>query len=63
MVVAVGGGALMLSHVNDAGFWMIKEYFGLSLKLTFQTWTVLETILGTSVLVFTLLLEWALRLR
>jgi H+/gluconate symporter-like permease len=59
----VGGGALMLSHVNDAGFWMIKEYFGLSLKLTFQTWTVLETILGTSVLVFTLLLEWALRLR
>jgi Gnt-I system high-affinity gluconate transporter len=53
----------MLSHVNDAGFWMIKEYFGLSLKLTFQTWTVLETILGTSVLVFTLLLEWALRLR
>lgn len=57
MVLSTGGGALMLSHVNDAGFWLIKEYFGMSLRLTFLTWTVLETILGTSILVFTLLLE------
>ncbi len=57
MVLATGGGALMLSHVNDAGFWLIKEYFGMTLRMTFLTWTVLETILGTSILVFTLLLE------
>lgn len=57
MVLATGGGALMLSHVNDAGFWLIKEYFGMTLRLTFLTWTVLETILGTSILIFTLLLQ------
>jgi GntP family gluconate:H+ symporter len=61
MVLAVGGGALMLSHVNDAGFWLIKEYFQMSLRLTFLTWTLLETILGVSILVFTLVLERALR--
>lgn len=57
MVLAVGGGSLMLSHVNDAGFWMIKEYFQMSIRLTFLTWTVLETILGTAVLIFTLVLS------
>ena len=61
MVLAVGGGALMLSHVNDAGFWLIKEYFQMPLRLTFLTWTVLETILGISILLFTLMLEQALR--
>lgn len=62
MVLAVGGGALMLSHVNDAGFWLIKDYFNLSLRLTFLTWTVLETILGTAILIFTLLLQAVLGL-
>lgn len=57
MVLATGGGALMLSHVNDAGFWLIKEYFQMTLRMTFLTWTVLETILGTAILVFTLLLH------
>jgi gluconate:H+ symporter, GntP family len=57
MVLATGGGALMLSHVNDAGFWLIKGYFKMSLKQTFLTWTLLETILGTAILVFTLILE------
>ncbi len=57
MVLAVGGGALMLSHVNDAGFWLIKDYFNMSLRLTFLTWTALETILGTAILVFTLILQ------
>jgi Gnt-I system high-affinity gluconate transporter/Gnt-II system L-idonate transporter len=56
MVLAIGGGSLMLSHVNDAGFWMTKEYFRMSLRLTFLTWTVLETVLGTSILIFTLIL-------
>ena len=46
LVIATGAGSLFASHVNDAGFWMVKEYLGLSLKETFKTWTVLETILS-----------------
>ena len=39
VVLATGAGSLIASHVNDAGFWMFKEYFGLSMKETFATWT------------------------
>jgi Gnt-I system high-affinity gluconate transporter len=46
MVLAVGAGSLMLSHVNDTGFWMFKEYFGLSVKETFKTWTAMECIIS-----------------
>ena len=46
MVIAVGAGSVMCSHVNDSGFWMFKEYFGISLKDTFRTWTVMESIVG-----------------
>jgi Gnt-I system high-affinity gluconate transporter len=46
MVLAVGAGSLMLSHVNDTGFWMFKEYFNLSLKETFKTWTVMESLVS-----------------
>lgn len=46
MVLAIGAGSLMCSHVNGTGFWMFKEYFGLSVKDTFKTWTVMETIVG-----------------
>ena len=46
MVIAVGAGSVMCSHVNDSGFWMFKEYFGLSLKDTFRTWTIMESIVG-----------------
>ncbi|PAE09396.1 2-keto-3-deoxygluconate permease [Terribacillus saccharophilus] len=46
LVIATGAGSLMFSHVNDAGFWMVKEYLGLTVKETFRTWTVLETILS-----------------
>ncbi|MFC5451340.1 GntT/GntP/DsdX family permease [Paenibacillus aestuarii] len=46
LVIATGAGSLMLSHVNDAGFWMVKEYLGLNVKETFKTWTVLETLLS-----------------
>jgi len=46
LVIVTGAGSLMFSHVNDAGFWMVKEYLGLSIKETFKTWTVLETILS-----------------
>lgn len=43
MVLAIGSGSLMLSHVNDGGFWMFKEYFNLTVKETLLTWTVMET--------------------
>lgn len=46
MVLSVGAGSLMFSHVNDAGFWMFKEYFSLSLKNTLLSWSVMETIVG-----------------
>jgi Gnt-I system high-affinity gluconate transporter len=43
MVLAIGSGSLVLSHVNDGAFWMFKEFFNLSVKETFFTWTVMET--------------------
>ncbi len=46
MVLSIGAGSLMCSHVNDTGFWIFKEYFGLSIKDTFKTWSVMETIVG-----------------
>tara|TARA_Y100001935_G_C17296024_1_gene506115 strand:- start:128 stop:1483 length:1356 start_codon:yes stop_codon:yes gene_type:complete len=46
MVLAIGSGSLMLSHVNDTGFWMFKEYFNLTVKETLATWTVMETLVG-----------------
>lgn len=57
MALAVGAGSLMCSHVNDSAFWMFKEYFNLSLKDTFRSWTMMETLAGIFGLVFTLLLE------
>ncbi len=48
MVLAVGAGSVFGSHINDSGFWMFKEFFGLSLKQTFLSWTVMET--GISIL-------------
>ncbi len=57
MVLAVGAGSLMFSHVNDTGFWMFKEYFNLTLKQTFQSWTMMETIVSISGLVGVLLLD------
>ncbi len=46
MVLSIGAGSLMCSHVNDTGFWMFKEYFGISIKDTFKSWTAMETIVG-----------------
>ncbi|SDH00025.1 Gnt-I system high-affinity gluconate transporter [Pedobacter terrae] len=57
MVLAVGAGSLMFSHVNDAGFWMFKEYFGLSLKDTFKSWALMESIVGIVGLLGILLLH------
>lgn len=46
MVLAIGSGSLMLSHVNDSGFWLFKEYFNLTIADTLRTWTVMETTVG-----------------
>ncbi|MCF3109642.1 gluconate:H+ symporter [Niabella sp. CC-SYL272] len=57
MVLAIGAGSLMCSHVNDTGFWMFKEYLGLSVGDTFKTWTVMESIIGIAGLAGVLLLN------
>ncbi|HBF76082.1 MAG TPA: gluconate permease, partial [Lactobacillus sp.] len=46
MVLAIGAGSLAASHVNDAGFWMFREYFDLTVKQTLSIWTVLETVIS-----------------
>jgi len=58
LVLATGAGALMLSHVNDAGFWLIKEFFNMTVPQTLKTWTVMETIIGVAGLAFTLALSF-----
>lgn len=57
MVLAIGSGSLMLSHVNDSGFWLFKEYFNLNVKDTLSTWTVMETSIGISGLIGVLILN------
>jgi len=57
MVLAIGSGSLMLSHVNDGGFWLYKEYFNLSIKDTIRTWTVMETTVGVMGLIGVLVME------
>ena len=57
LVLAAGAGSLVLSHVNDAGFWLIKEFFDMTVHQTLKTWTVAETIIGVAGLAFTLLLS------
>lgn len=58
MVLATGAGSLMFSHVNDPGFWMFKTYFGLNMKDTFRSWTVMETLVSVVGLVGVLTLHW-----
>lgn len=57
MVLAIGAGSLMFSHVNDGGFWLFKEYFNLSVKETFKTWTIMETIVSFTGLAGVLVLD------
>jgi len=60
MVLAVGSGSLIFSHVNDPGFWMFKEYFNLSIMETVKSWSALETIISVCGLVGCLLLNMAM---
>ncbi|HUE63160.1 MAG TPA: gluconate:H+ symporter [Rhizomicrobium sp.] len=46
MALSIGSGSLFFSHINDAGFWLVKEYMGMSLPNVFKTWSVLETIIS-----------------
>lgn len=57
VVLEIGAGSIFCSHVNDAGFWMFKEYFGLTVKETFLTWSLVETIISVSGLGFVYLMS------
>ena len=57
LALAVGSGSLFFSHVNDAGFWLVKEYFGMTVGQTLKSWSVMETIISVCGLVFVLLLN------
>lgn len=60
LVLAVGAGSLFFSHVNDAGFWLVKEYFSMDVGQTIKTWSVMETIISVVSLGFVLLLSLVL---
>lgn len=55
IIVAIGCGSLFLSHLNDAGFWIVKDSLGLSVGQTLRTWTICETIVGLAGMLFSLL--------
>jgi len=57
VVLAVGAGSLFFSHVNDAGFWLVKEYFGMTVGQTIKTWSVMETLISVMGLALVLLLS------
>ena len=57
MVLATGAGSLMFSHFNDTGFWMFKEYFGLGIRETFATWSVMEVIVALAGLGMALVMQ------
>lgn len=57
LVLAIGAGSLFFSHVNDAGFWLVKEYFGLTVGQNIKTWSVMETVISVTGLVFVLILS------
>ncbi|WP_231263160.1 GntP family permease [Nocardioides alpinus] len=54
LVLAIAAGATVLSHVNDSGFWLVSRFFGMDVKTTLKTWTVLETTLGVTIFVLAL---------
>ncbi|HEX3545013.1 MAG TPA: SLC13 family permease [Mycobacterium sp.] len=56
IVLAVGAGSLFFSHVNDAGFWLVKEFFGMTVGQTIKSWSTMETVLSVTGLVLVLLL-------
>jgi len=57
MVLSIGAGSLLFSHVNDSGFWLFKEYFNLSVKDTIRSWSLMETIVGVMGLIGVMILN------
>ena len=57
LVLAIGAGSVFFSHVNDAGFWLVKEYFGMTVPQTLKTWSLMETVLSVSALIVVLLVN------
>ena len=57
LVLATGAGSVIFSHVNDGGFWLVKEYFNMTVAQTFKTWTVLETLISVVAFGFVLILS------
>jgi Gnt-I system high-affinity gluconate transporter len=57
MVLSIGAGSLLFSHVNDSGFWMYKEYFNLSIRDTIRSWSMMETIVSIMGLIGVLILD------
>ena len=57
LVLAIGARSLFFSHVNDAGFWLVNQYFGMTVGQTIKTWSVMETIISVVGLGFVLLLS------
>jgi GntP family gluconate:H+ symporter len=55
LVLAIGAGSVFLSHVNDAGFWLVKEYMGVTVGQNFKTWSLMECILSVVALIFVLI--------
>jgi Gnt-I system high-affinity gluconate transporter len=58
LALSIGAGSMVLSHVNDTGFWLYKEYFGVSIKDSLRTWTIMETILAVVGLLGVLVLDY-----
>lgn len=57
LVLAIGAGSVFFSHVNDAGFWLVKEYFGMTVPQTLKTWSLMETVLSVTALIVVLLIN------
>jgi gluconate:H+ symporter, GntP family len=57
LIMAIGCGSLFLSHLNDGGFWIVKDCFGLTVSQTLRTWTITETIIGICGLIITLIVD------
>lgn len=57
LVLAIGAGSLFFSHVNDAGFWLVKEYFGMTVGETIKSWSVMETVISVVGLISVLVLS------
>src|ERR1051325_2444014 len=61
LVISLGAGATILSHLNDGGFWFVKEYFGMTVPQTLKSWTVMETIISVVGLLLVLVFDGVLK--